>query len=155
MLLHDISAEDVEKMLEKTKEDDTKETEEAKSPRTSVKDMIAGLRNSGGDQPGSPKQERPLSKTEGRPSSKTEGKTPSKTDSTKGVALSKPKTEENVKDEYVKRDSKSDSDKKAEVDDKSNNKSDHKSIEVKEDDSVKSAHSPEGQMNHVYINNAL
>ena len=151
MLLHDISAEDVEKMLEKTKADDTKETEEAKSPRTSVKDMIAGLRNSGGDQPGSPKQERgspkqerPLSKTEGRPSSKTEGKTPSKTDSIKGAALSKPKTEENVKDEHVKRGSKSDSDKKAEVDDKSNNKSDHKSIEVKEDDSVKSAHSPEG-----------
>ena len=135
----DISADEAEKISDKTKADGTKETEETKSPRTSVKDMVAGLRNSGGDQPGSPKQERPLSKTEGRPSSKTEGRPPSKTDSTKGSPLSKPKIEENDKEESVKRDSKSENDQKAEAD-----KSDQKAVEVKEDDSVKSVHSPEG-----------
>ena len=126
-------------MSDKTKTDDTKETEEGKSPRTSVKDMIAELRNSGGDQPGSPKQGRPSSKTEGKLPSKAEEKPSSKTESTRGTALSKPKTEENVKEESVKRDSKSGSDKKADVEVKS-----VKSAEVIEDESVKSAHSPEG-----------
>lgn len=145
--MHELSVEETEKTEDKT--EDKKDTVDSSSPRTSVKDMIAGLRHSG-DQSELLKQGKPQPKSDSTkvPSpllSKTKIEDKEKDGSIKKDLQTKPKADdkEKEKDESVKRDSRPGSDKKAEAEVKHALPVDKKK-DLKEDDSVKSGHSPEG-----------
>ena len=119
--MHDFSAEEVENANNKTNTEEKKDIVASSTTKVSVKEEIAKLRTSS-EKPDLTKQ----------------GKPPSKTDIVQGTVLAKPKTMEE-KSESIKRDMKSGSIQKQDVEAKP-----VKPSEVKKDESVKGSQTSEG-----------